>query len=284
MFENIFMEFMSSIADGALALFVQLLGMFQSKAVVVFNLPFVQQVVKAIQFVLISFFSVKIMYEIIMIYFLRKNGDKNFSVSDWSFRMVYGVFLIVFLPTITMYIWSFGMDLASGLDVMGINTLEAGKSYAYELGTMVSDVLLGGFYIVLMIIASVILFLIIMFQSYIRSIELVVFLFVGMFTAVGLSSNADAMTPWYKKIIGLSLAQATVVFLIKLMFAVLASTISANTLNGLDRLMLGISCLWVTVFVPSSIEQFIGSTGMHKTIDTAAKFKDNINKIMKLKK
>lgn len=280
--------FFSFVGELVPVIFEQFLVFFnklQSGAVYLLDLPVIENIVTYVQLLVGGLIGIKILYDIIMTHFLRMNGDKQLQVHHFLFRSIYAVFIVSFMPFIIKYMWNFGSSVSS--DIQSLQpTVEEIKGFFQDSQASLMHMLnMQDMHVLLSLISVIVallLMILIWLQMYIRNIELAMYMFIGMFTAIGLNENPDAMSPWYKKILVLCFSQAVQMFLLKVSFVLLLFPQTNQAGDIFQQFLLFLACLYFTFQAPSSLEGYLANTGFTKALDSGVKAVSNIGKVVKI--
>ena len=118
------------------------------------------------------------------------------------------------------------------------------------------------------IIFSLILFLIVLVQAFVRAAELAVVAVSGSLMALGLTNDSSQLfQTWWRELLSLSLAQAVQIFLLKVAFYSLTLGTTVPILN----LLFFTGFMWVTYKSPAVLKQFLYSSGVGSAAGGTAK-------------
>lgn len=282
---SFFFQFIGQLTAVIFEQFLVFFNKLQSGAVYLLDLPVISNIIGYAQILVTGLIVIKIVYDIIMTHFLRVNGDKQLQVHHFMFRSIYAVFIVSFLPFIVKYMWSFGSAVSS--DIQSLQpTVDEIKGFFQDseasitqmLNTQDMHVLLSFIGIIIALFFMILIWL----QMYIRNIELAMYMFIGMFTAIGLNENPDAMSPWYKKLLVLCFSQAVQMFLLKVSFVLLLFPQTNQASDVFQQFLLFLACLYFTFQAPSSLEGYLANTGFTKALDAGVKTVGNISKAVNI--
>lgn len=224
------------------------------------NFSFVQNVIQYSQAVAYSLVILFTAYHAVITYILWKEGNPEGNPSELIKRAVFGVILISTVPWLVKYVYTFGTYLA--LDIAqkaAFNLSDASPDFILKLaGRGIFAFTIGG-------LVCLIMWLIIIIQSYIRAAEIVFLAVSGpMLMVRGFNSLSEH---WWKNLVSVSITQAIIIIMVKL--AIVAIT-HFTTIGGTNELLLLIGILWVTIKTPSTVKEYAYSTGIGRAITGAS--------------
>ncbi|WP_054029115.1 conjugal transfer protein TrbL family protein [Bacillus sp. FJAT-28004] len=269
MFENMIsgaMEaFFSGIAESAIKMLTDLLSGMSDMTTAVLNMAVVSNSILYAQALAGSILIMKFTYELWYNHILRANGDSDADVQGVMVRLVQAAAMIITVPWITTEVYKWGTAIATDIGKLEGKNISAGGD---ELKTMLIGALaasMGPLLIITAVVAlfAIIVYLLILVQSFIRAAELAVVATVGSFMALGLTNpNSQAFQGWWRELLNISLAQAIQLFLVKCSFFAIA--INPKPEYPLLNVMIFAGFIWVTYKSPTILKQYIYSTGVGK--------------------
>jgi len=220
------------------------------------NFPFVKNVIQYSQTVAFSLIILFTAYHAVITYILWREGNSSGNPGDLIKQAVFGVAMVFSVPWLIKNVYTFGTYLA--LDVAQkasfdfanaspffIFKLAAGGVFAFTVGGLV----------------CLILWLIIVIQSYIRAAEIVFLAVAGPLLFVrGFNELAGH---WWKNLVSVSVTQAIIIIMVKL--AVVSITYFAGA-GGANELLLIIGILWVAIKTPAVVKEYAYSSGVGRGI------------------
>jgi len=214
-----------------------------------------------------SVLVMKFMYEIWYNTLLRGGGDSDADVEGVLIRAAQSVAMIGAIPWVTKQVYMWGTAIAGDIAALpGMSDVPGEET----LRTKLLQGLGGGFNTVLAavtILIAIIVFLLVLIQTFIRAAELAVVAAVGAFMAVGLtSSTSQAFQVWWRELLNISIAQALQIFLLKCAFFTL--TFGFADIPFMNIIMF-CAFIWVTYKSPSIMKQYLYSTGVGRGLGQA---------------
>lgn len=210
--------------------------------------------------ILVAKFSYEIWYNNI----LRNSGDSEADMQGVMVRLAQTIAMISAAPWVTKEVYAWGSAIAG--DVANFS----GAPTEAEGGNMLKNLLLPmltgsaeGLIILIAvaIIFAVLIYLLVLVQTFIRAAELAVVAVVGAFMALGLSNpSSQAFQTWWRELLNISLAQAIQMFLLKVSLYTLIFSVTSP--DPLLKLMVFCGFMWVTYKSPSILKQYVHSTGV----------------------
>ena len=213
--------------------------------------------------------AVKVAFEAWTTYILRQNGDPDADPGGLLFRSVSAAAFISAVPWLVRWIYQFGTNVASDVAKLPGVDYESAGGPMQELLDMLIAQSTYPIFTAIGILFSLILFVIILIQAFIRAAEIAVAAVVGSFMALGLTNpSSSAFSSWMKELISLSMAQAVQMFMVKVSFF----TLTYFSFAGIPLLNLLLFCgfLWVTYRSPAILKQYVYSTGVGRAIGSTA--------------
>ena len=273
-------NFLQKIVEQAINMFLTFLAAINGMASDVLSMDVVKQGIGYSQALAGTILVTKIAYEAWTTYVLRQNGDPDADPGGLLIRSILSAAFIGGMPWLVPWLYKFGTTVANDVAKLpGVNYDSASTPIESLLSATISS---GSsiFFIFLAVIFAVIVFIIILIQTFIRAAELAIAAVVGSFMALGLTnSSSQAFSSWFKEMLALALTQAVQLFMIKVSFFALATfqvdggkhaTFQVDGGNPLFRLFLFCGFLWVTYKSPSILKSYIHSTGVGKAVGGAA--------------
>lgn len=263
-------RFFRNLIESAINMFLSLLNGINTITVSILDLPIVNLTIVYAQGLAFSILAVKFMYEIWYNYILRQNGDPDADVAGVLVNVARSVVMIAAVPWLTKQMYVLGTAVASD-----IAALDGTSSPIYETDKLLNTIgamqnAFGGSIIIaaIMILAALVLFVIVLIQAFIRAAELAVLAVSGSLMALGLTNDSSQMfQTWWRELLSLSLTQAVQIFLLKVSFL----TLSIGTPVPILNLLFFTGCVWVTYKSPSSIKQYLYSTGLGGAVGGSVK-------------
>ncbi|TVX85627.1 conjugal transfer protein TrbL family protein [Paenibacillus agilis] len=255
-------KFFSDLAESCINMFLSLLAAMNSISIDILNIPVVNHAILYSQVLAGSILAVKFAYEIWYNNLLRDNGDSEADVKGAIVNVSQAAAMIGAVPWVTKQVYVWGTSIATDVANLPGTDLNSGSNLMKNLFTTTLQT--GGGSIVIVAVAIVfalVIFLLVLVQTFIRSAELAVVAAVGSFMALGLTNNeSQAFQGWWRELLNISLAQAIQLFLIKCSFFTL--TFGFNNDVPMFNIMVFAGFLWVTYKSPSILKQYIYSTGI----------------------
>lgn len=262
-------NFMKKIIEQAINLFLQFLSAINGMAGEVLNLQVVNQAIIYSQALAGTLLITKVAYEAWMTYVMRMNGDPDADPGGLLIRSVSSAALIGGVPWLVKWMYQFGTTISTDIAKLpGVDYTSAASPMEKLLNMVVAQSSYPMF-IFLGVIFAVLIFIIILIQTFIRAAELAVVAVVGSFMALGITnSSSQAFGSWFKELLAISMTQAVQMFLIKVSFF----TLTEFSFGGIPLFNLFMFCgfLWVTYKSPSILKSYIHSTGVGKAAGGAA--------------
>lgn len=261
-------RFFSDLAESCINMFMQLLNGLSSITLDVLDMPVVNSAILYSQLLAASILGAKFVYEIWYNKLLRDEGDSGADIQGTIVNAGQAAGMIGAVPWVTKQVYVWGTSIAADVANLPGTDMNSGSTLMKSL--FVNTLATGGTSIVLVAVAVVfalIIFLIVLVQTFIRSAELAVVAAVGSFMALGLTNpNSQAFQGWWRELLNISLAQAVQLFLIKCSFFTLTFGLSDLPLLNV---MVFAGFLWVTYKSPSILKQYIYSTGIGRAAGQA---------------
>lgn len=254
-------NYISSIIDEALKMFTVFLSGLSSIAPQVLDMPVVQNGIALSQTVCLGVLAVKVAYEALMIYILRTNGDPQASPQQLLIGTVKAVAIITCIPWLIDWLFQWGATLTRDVAALpGAAEIKSVNAFTSVVKLIMAAEAFPLF-LAIAVVFALILFVVIVIQSFLRGGELVVAAVIGAFMALGLTNGSSSFAQWLKEIMAISFTQAAQMFLVKVSFGALQT---AQFGNPWFSVLLFIAMLFVTIKVPSTLKQFAHSTGFGK--------------------
>lgn len=262
-------DFLINLAEQAINLFLQFLAAISGVAVQVLDLPVVTQAILYSQAVAGSVLATKVAYEAWVTYILRQNGDPDADPSGLLFRSASAAAFIGGMPWLVRWVYLFGTAVASDIARLpGVDYADMGS----PLQALLDILLAQRAYVIFTcigILFALVMFIVILIQTFVRAAELAVAAVVGSFMALGLTNeNSSIFGNWFRELISLTFAQAIQIFMVKVSFF----TLTYFHFAGIPLFNLFVFCgfLWVTYKSPSILKQYVHSTGLGRAIGGTA--------------
>lgn len=272
LFREAIEDYIQKKCEEAINLFVAFLTFITGTAEQVLEMPVVVQAIQYSQIIAGAFLGVKIAFEAWTTYVLRQNGDPEADPEGFLLRSVSSAVFVACAPWLVRWIYLLGTTVAYDISNLPGVDLRNARSPMVEL----LSALQGGEYILFIFVAiliAVVLYVLILIQTFIRAAELAVAAVVGSLMALGMTKS-DSFANWIREVISLSFSQAVQIFLVKVSFFVLLTNqfqmegLTVSMYN-LCRLLLFIGFLWVTYRSPSFLKQYVYSTGVGKVLGSS---------------
>ncbi|MBJ6360506.1 conjugal transfer protein TrbL family protein [Paenibacillus sp. GCM10012307] len=264
-------NYIKGIIEQGINFFLQFLNAINGMAGEVLGLPVVTQAIIFSQALAGTILVSKIAFEAWMTYIMRMSGDPDADPGGLLIRSMASAAIISSMPWLVKWFYEFGTAVAGDVAKLPGVDLQNAATPMERLLNMATG---GGgqfiFFVFLGIIFAVIVFIIILIQTFLRAAELAVAAIIGSFMALGLTnSNSQAFGAWFKELLTLCMAQAIQMVLVKISFFTLTD-FNFGGGTALFSLFLFCGFLWVTYKSPSILKQYIHSTGVGKVAGGAA--------------
>lgn len=261
-------NFFAKLVESCINMFLNLVNGVNQMTVTVLDQPVVNQGILYAQALAGSILAIKFTFEIWQNHILRVNGDSDADVQGTLMRTLQATAMMVGVPWITKQVYMWGTAIASDVALLPGTDMNSGAQFMKTL--MVSSMATGGGILyAVAIIFALIVFLLVLVQSFIRAAELAMVAIVGAFMAIGLTNpNSQSFQTWWRELLNISLAQAIQLFMIKCSFFVLM--ISPNPTVPMVNIMLFAAFIWVTYKSPTILKQYMYSTGVGRMGGQAA--------------
>lgn len=263
---------MEYIAQGLIELVLTIFAYMGTLGRVVLDMPVVTTGIIFTQVLALSILALKVSYEALMTYILRQSGDPTSDPANLVVGTVRAASVIAVMPWIVETIYSFGLTLSDDIVQMKVSGSQGASNGAFtELLNLMQDLPNLVLFIAVGIIFAIVMFIIIIIQSFIRSAELAIVAWMGSFMALGLTNKqSQSWGSWFKEMITISTSGAIQLAMLKLSFNTLApirvpsptNPTQMISLSGIVNLLLFIACLWVTYKAPNILKEKIHSTGL----------------------
>lgn len=267
--ESAIENFFKKIVEQAINMFLEFLSAINGMASQVLDMPVVTSGIVYSQALAGTILVTKVAYEAWVTHILRQSGDPDADPGGLLFRSASAAAFIGGAPWLVKWLYGFGTAVASDIAKLpGVDFSSAGSPMEALLDMVVASTTYPIFMAVGVLFA-VVIFIIILIQTFIRAAELAVVAVVGSFMALGLSNpNSTAFSSWFKELLSLSMAQAVQMFLVKVSFF----TLTYFSFGGIPLFNLFLFCgfLWVTYKSPSILKQYVYSTGLGKAAGSGA--------------
>ncbi len=220
------------------------------------SFTFVQKVIEYSQSVALALVILLIAYQAVIVYILWKEGNARGNPGDLIREAVAAVALIFSVPWLVKTVYTFGTRLA--LDIAEIAAFDfSGDTTEIIMHMAERGILaftLGG-------LICLIMWLVIVIQSYIRATEIVFLSVSGPFLMV--KGFSELSGQWWKNLISISVTQALVIVMIKLAIFSMGYFFGGG---GPQELLLLIAILWVTIKTPSAVKEYSYSSGIGRAL------------------
>lgn len=183
-------------------------------------------------------------------------------------RSIWASFLIFFLPFSFTYIMlPLNNYLCNAINVVGTKLELADIGTKLHLGSLTGSIVdiyksimkLSSLMITSIVVFAV-CFIILAFVSFIRYVELIIAYIISYFVATSaVNQKGDAVEVWIKETLSIVFTQSLHIFLLKIMFEVMART------DGIVLLIGAISVIVVMIRGPHVVRKFCYSTGSGNT-------------------
>lgn len=224
------------------------------------NFTFVKNIIQYSQAVAYSLIVLLTAYHAVISYILWREGNPQGNPGELVKQALFGVALISSVPWLVKNVYTFGTYLAidiaqkasfdfSSASPSFILNLAAKSIFAFTVGGLI----------------CLILWLIIVIQSYIRAAEIVFLAVSGPVLMV--RGFSELSNHWWKNLISVSITQAIIIIMVKL--AIVSMTYFTGT-GGANELLLLIGILWVAIKTPSTVKEYAYLTGVGRAITGTA--------------
>lgn len=262
-------DFFKNLVEQAINLFLSFLSAINGMAVQVLDLPVVTQGIAYSQALAGAILAAKLAYEAWVTYILRQSGDPDADPGGLLFRAISSAAFIGSMPWLVRWLYLFGTEVAGDIARLpGIDYSSAASPMEQLLNMVIADATYPMF-MAIGVLFALVMFIVILIQTFIRAGELAVAAVVGSFMALGFSNpESSSFSSWFKEMMSISLAQATQLFLLKVSFF----TLTYFQFAGIPLFNLFLFCgfLWVTYRSPAIIKQYAYSTGLGKAAGNGA--------------
>lgn len=242
---NVFQKIYSNLLD----VFGSLVVSFTAESLNILNSDYVVQTTIYIQGIALSLLALKALADCLIKYILFQNGE-SIDAGGFLIRIAASVAVITSVPWIIRTIYTFGTSLA--MEIVDVRTLQGGEFSLFKsLENPAITVLIAG-------IAGMVLFVLVVVQSYIRAVELAVLSVIGPGMAVGLlNTDGGLFSIWWKELLVISMSQVIQIFLLK------GSLACMGLLNSpISNVITLIAWLWVAYKTPTVLRQYAYSSGV----------------------
>lgn len=262
-------NFFKKIIEQAINMFLQFLAAINGMSGEVLNLPVVNSAIIYSQALAGTILVTKVAYEAWMTYVMRMNGDPDADPGGLLIRSTASAAIIGGMPWLVKWLYQFGTAVSNDVAKLpGVDYTSAASPMEKLLDMVVANNTFV-FFTFLGVIFAVVIFIVVLIQTFIRAAELAVAAVVGSFMALGLTNtSSQSFGTWFRELLTLSLTQAVQMFLIKVSFF----TLTEFSFGGIPLFNLFLFCgfLWVTYKSPSILKTYIHSTGVGKAAGGAA--------------
>ncbi len=265
MFKNLISDgienFFQSLAESCISMFLSLLTDINSVTVSVLEMPVVTSAILYSQVLAGSILAVKMSFEIWQHNILRINGDDDADLAGVILRTIQAGAMVVGTPWVTKEVYKWGTIIANDVALLpGTNLTDGGNMLSNLITSMMTS---GGPLVIisLVVIFALVVFLLVLVQTFIRAAELAVVAVVGAFMALGLTNtSSQSFSTWWRELLNISLTQAIQMFMIKASFYSLLVTPSQDV--PLLNMMIFAGFIWVTYKSPTILKNYVHSTGV----------------------
>lgn len=275
MFSNMIQDsiekFISNLVEGCIEIFLQVLNGMNSMTVTVLDMPIVNSSILYSQALAGSILAVKFSYELWYNNVLRSNGDSDADVQGVIMRLGQAAAMMISVPWITKEVYMWGTAIASDIALLpGTDANSGGLLLKTLFMTMLTGSGPVGMLIGVTIVFAIVVFLLILVQTFIRAAELAVVAIVGAFMALGLTNpNSQSFQGWWKELLNISFAQVIQLVLIKCSFFALAIP-QGDGYPPIVSVMVFAGFIWVTYKSPTILKQYIHSSGVGRAAGQVA--------------
>ena len=256
-------EYLKKLIEQSINMFLQFLSAISGTAGQVLDMPVVSSTILYSQVLASTFLATKVAYEAWMTYVLRQNGDPDADPTGVLFRAAQAAAVVGAVPWLVKQLYQFGTDVAGDIAKLpGVDYNTAGD----PLQRFLEQVLAGTQFplmVAVAVIFTIVIFIIVLIQTFIRAAELAVVAVVGPFLALGITNRTStAFSTWLREMLIISMAQAVQMYLIKVSFF----SLTYFQFGGGPVINLYLFCgfLWVTYKSPAILKQYAYSTGVGK--------------------
>lgn len=261
--------FFEYLAQEAINLVLSFFAWMGSLGVVVLDMPVIKTGILYTQIVALTVLGIKVSYESMMIYILRQQGEPSSDPTQLLIGTIRAVGVISVMPWLVRFIFNFGLTVASEVSKLPGTGFENADNSTF---TVLMNLLISAgnalLFIAIGIVFGIILLIIVIIQTFIRSIELASTALMGSFMALGLTNKqSESWASWMKDILTISFTGAMQIGLLKVsFFTLLPIQLPINgqmvTAPAMINLLLFLAALWVTYKTPNSFKDKIYSTGI----------------------
>ncbi|WP_227766354.1 conjugal transfer protein TrbL family protein [Zhaonella formicivorans] len=228
------------------------------------DLTYVRNTILLAQTVAGSLIVIRILVQSLTTYILYQNGDSSANPKKLLLDSAFGIAMMASIPWVVKWVYSWGTNLA--VDVANVINYNSGDIPAFNAFITVNLV-----HIIVVILAAV-LWLLILFQSGVRSVEVSLLAVMGPFLVLG--GKNDLFGRWWANLVVLSVTQAVQIFLVKgsmvavsLVGAVIPGGGGNNAFFGT---LMSVCFLWVAFKTPGILKEYSYSTGIGQAFGNAA--------------
>lgn len=261
---NAINNFFITLTNQAITLMMQLFASMNASTTFVLDTELVKQGIIFAQTLAGVYLAAKVTYEAYMTYVARLDGDPDADPMGLLLRTIRAAVVISAIPWIVRQVYKLGSNLALEVaHLPGLNPADRASELQSQVSAVVNTMTNFIFFAFLAVVIGVILTVIILIQVAIRAAELAIAVVAGSFMALGLTNEeSQAFSVWMRNLLALCLTQATQLFLLKYSFVMLMQPTSVPFLGTLFSLLLFLGGMWVTIKSPSTIKEYVMSTGV----------------------
>jgi len=205
------------------------------------------------QGIAITLLAVRLAYQAFQTYVLYSSGDEAHPGELLKSAMI-AVAMIASVPWITKQVFMFAFSIVD--DIQGFQAVAAVPDITDTIGVLVLTASGAiSIPIALLIIGGLILWLIVLIQMAVRSVNIGILMVIGPFLWA-LKDELGGL--WFKALMSQCLAMPVQMFLLRGALGSFASSMSETLMNT----MLFIGFMWATVKFPAFLDQLVAQTGV----------------------
>lgn len=257
--------FLKSIVDDAISLLTMTLANLSAVTQAVLDMPLVVAAIGLSQAIAISMLTPKVVLEIWYNNMLRQQGDSSGDVAGTLIRSATAVAMIGLVPWLVTWTYKWGTFITVDVaQLPGVDINDPNSGVGDKLTMFYQSLLQIGLLGPVIMTFCVAIFILVMLQAAVRSIEIARLSFVGALLALELSSGSSSgFSAWFKELVAVSVTHAMQLVLIKLSFLLVTGV---SGVNPIVSVLLFAAAIWVTYKTPASIKQYVHSTGVGSAI------------------
>jgi len=234
-------------------------------AIGILNAPFVVNATGAMQTVGGALLAVKLAIDVTRQYILFASGDADVSPIKAVRRVAYAAAMMAGGPWIAREVFTWGAKLsimvAQTPAVPEVEPL-ADVVAAFMVGAIPGTVAIFSFGVAIMLLIMLVFWMIIVFQTVVRAVELAFISVAAPVMAVGLTQQDEGTwAVWWKELIVLSLSQAVQMFFLTGFFGAIA-TIAVGAAFSFHGFLLPLAWLFVAYKSPAVLRQMAYHSGV----------------------